>query len=267
MSEKERNDWLREKLIKFFDSDAHKQKDIYEAAEVDRKIIPRMLAGSGTALGNAIRLIKFFSPKEEVRANLCRFVPELGDVLSEQLSNDYQLSARSLNELFREDPCCYEVFLYANREGGTTEAFVRDLLGKRGARALGLLIEEGTVIEKQDGVFATKVQDIACTDVETILAKQQHHLAAFDRQALIHDQIGSISHSTDYASLAGVKALRLFNGFVHSLFKRLIKLPWFKGDIPIFYQTLTGPINEHEASKMNLDEYGKLDVTLDEVKG
>lgn len=265
--EKQRDDWLRSELIKFFGSDAHKNRDIWEAAKVDRRVIPRLMAGSSITLGNAINLIKFLSPKEEVRANLARFVPELGDVLDEQLSNDYQLAAKSLNDLFREDPCCYEVFLYANRDGGASETFIRDILGKRGMRALRRLVEEGTVAEGAEGVFATKEKDYACTDVDAIFAKQHHHLAAFDRHALIHNQIGSISHSTIYASLAGVKVLRLFNGFVHSLFNRLIKLPWFKGDIPVFFQTLTGPINEYEVGKMNLDEYKKLEVSLDEVKG
>lgn len=267
MSEKKRNEWLREKLLKYFDSEEHKQQDICKAAKVDRKVIPRLLAGSGVALGNAIPLIKFFSPKEELAANMRAFVPELADVLKDQFANDYKVAPNTLNDLIKDSPYCQDVLVYANREVGVSEDFIQQLFGRTGTRALKQLVEEGSVIENSDGVFSAVEKDTSCTDIDTIFAKQQHRLNSFDRQALIHDQIGSVSYSTEYASLAGVKAMRLLNGFVHSLFNRLLRLPWFKGDIPVFYQTLTGPINEFEAGKINLDEYRKIDVSLDEVKG
>lgn len=267
MSEKKRNEWLREKLLKYFDSDDHKQQDLCNAAKVDRKVIPRLLGGSGIALGNAIPLIKFFSPKEELAANMRAFVPELADVLKDQFANDYQVSSNSLNDLIKQSQYCHDVLVYVNREEGATEEFIHDLFGRTGTRALKQLVSEGSVVESTDGVYSAVEKDTSCTDIDAIIAKHQYHLRSFDREALIHNQIGSISHSTEYASLAGVKALRLLNGFVHSLFNRLIKLPWFKGDIPVFYQTLTGPVNEYEVGKINLEEYREIDVSLDEVKG
>lgn len=262
---KARNSWLREQAINYMRGDENLQKDISESADVHRKVLTRLVAGANITLENALPLIKFFTKKEELIPALKRFVPEIADALSDQLSSGYQVSHKSLNDLIKTDWIYHEIHGYASHEKGTSHEFVKEFLGSRGTMALKEMVDLGLIKQISEGHFQAVDTDTACTDIDTIVEKHCHRLKSFDADALREHQIGSISHSMEHVSPAGLKATRMLNGVFHTMFNRLKELPWFKGDIPMFYQSLVGPVNKYEASKIDKEEYKKIEVSIDEV--
>lgn len=261
-------DWLKDNLLKYLSHSENKSKELSDAIGINRKIIPRILAGADVTLENAIPLIKFFCTSDNLHSVLQKYIPELAESLKPRLENsNFNVAGQEINEYIKLDNIYYEVSCYAGFNGGTTISFIKEKYGSKGVNALRELVEEGILFENGDGKVKSKNPKTACTDIDTIVSKLSYHIKNFDRDALREHQIGSIAQHNGTASLKGLKALRILNIYTHELFTRLYEKPWFQGDIPYFYQSLCGTLNKDESNKVNTDEYKKLQININEIKG
>lgn len=268
MSERKKlKTWLRDRLVNFLENPGTTQQEISIATGVDRKTIGRIIGGSDVTLENALPLIRFFCTSETVAATFSELVPELADVLKPQLVDpDFPFSDRVLDETIKEDPICGEAHFYSSINGGTTREFMDAYAGFKGIEALEFLLEKGLVFESE-GKIKSKKPNTMSSDIDSIVIKQDRNSKNFDRGALRDHQLGAAVQIKNTYSLWGAKALRVLTMDFVSQLNKLQNDPRAQGDIPFFFQTLVGAVNRMESEKIDKEEYEKIKITMDDIRG
>lgn len=268
MSERKKlKTWLRDRIVNFLDNPGTTKSELGVATSVDRKTIVRILEGSDVTLENAIPLIKFFCTSETVAATFRELVPELADAIQPQLVDpDFLFTDQVLDQVIKNDPLCGEAHFYASINGGTTREFIDAYAGYKGIEALEFLLEKGLVFESE-GKIKSKKPNTMSSDIDSIVIKQDRNSKNFDRAALRDHQLGAAAQIKNTYSPWGTKALRVLAMDFISDVNKLQDDPRAQGDIPFFIQTLVGAVNRMESEKIDKEEYKKIKIAIEEIRG
>jgi hypothetical protein len=231
---------LRKALREYRREKAHLSlRAIAKNSGVNRYFLMKLLDENDTTvaldLSQVLLLAKFITQRESVREVIDASSREVQEVLKRVFAVDYERQKTAVN-LFKEvdlyNADYYFVLVLSTYERGTKREYVQKILGERGEKALGDLLEKGIVVERNSRIYLVNGEDFSCS-----LDIYKQHIPTYLRY-FSPSRVGQNRNNLHVVSESlNLQALKRIHQLHSAFYKNLMEIIVDKnslGDIPMF---------------------------------